>query len=151
MNFNVLYLSPGQIIAHQEYGSKDYSLSCYTIRNYFHSMQNHTVMPYGTLYITLSIKAMQTALHYEGDTPSHLATRSCTYISDTNNTTKDDKYLWLNKEHKRPNMTDREIIHWKLNFKEYKLTKKVKVKVYDLIEEHHEAFSINHEIGLFHR
>ena len=59
----------------------------------------------------------------EGDVPPHLAIWYDAYIDDTDNTMKDDKYPWLDKHDKRLSMSDREIIEWKVNLKDSKLTK----------------------------
>ena len=39
-------------------------------------------------------------------------------------------------------MTDREITEWKVNLKDTRLILEQKVKVYNLIEEHHDACSL---------
>ena len=44
-------------------------------------------------------------------------------------------------------MTDRGIFEWKVNLKDSRLTPEQKAKVYDLIEEHHDAFRVCDEIG----
>ena len=57
-------------------------------------------MPYGFLYDTLSLEALQTAPFNKGDTPPNPTTRSDTNITDANKMTKDYKYIWLYKKDK---------------------------------------------------
>ena len=78
-------------------------------------------------------------LHYEK--PIHrtemprIATRTEIPIDDTNKSTPDDKYPWLDPDDPRRNMTDKEILRMKLNFKDSILNEKEKV------------FSLRDEIG----
>ena len=43
-------------------------------------------------------------------------------------------------------MSDRELIEWKVNLRDSEVKKQQKVKVCDLIEEHHNVFSFCDEI-----
>ena len=53
------------------------------------------------------------------------------YIADTNRTNKDDKYLWLDQEDRRQIMADKDIIEWKVNLQESKVTQEQQAGHYD--------------------
>ena len=101
------------------------------------------------LHNTLSIAELKLCkLHVSIKTiHHHIWQHDQTYNTDTNKATKDDKHLWLNKEGKRWNMTDRKIIERKILLQEPKLTKEKQAKVHDLKEEQCEAFCSCYEIG----
>ena len=80
-------------------------------------------MVHALLHDPLSLNSLHTALFIEDVVPCYLARRSATTIADTNKTTKDDKYPWLTMHDQRLNMTDREIIEWKVNIKDSRHTK----------------------------
>ena len=49
-----------------------------------------------------------------------IATHTEIPIDDTNKSTPDDKYPWLDPDDPRRNMTDKEILQMKLNLKDIK-------------------------------
>ena len=55
-------------------------------------MQNHTKIQDGMLCDTLPPKALQTSNTREGDIPPHIEKQTNTFVSDTNNTTKDKNF-----------------------------------------------------------
>ena len=55
-------------------------------------------MLFGHLHDTVSPEALQITSLTDGDTPPHLKQRLDSYIIDTNKTTKDVGYPWLNKD-----------------------------------------------------
>ena len=55
-----------------------------------------------------------------------ITTRTEFPIDDTNKSTPDDKYPWLDPDDVRRNMTDKEILQMKLNFKDSILNEKKK-------------------------
>ena len=58
-----------------------------------------------------------------------------------------DKYLWLDPEDKRRNMTDREIFEKYIDLEMSCLNKKEKVEVMDMLYKYKRAFSLRDEIG----
>ena len=56
----------------------------------------------------------------------HITTCTELPADDTNKSTSDDKYPWLDPDDIRRNMTDKEIFQMKLNLKDSVLDKKVK-------------------------
>ena len=64
------------------------------------------------LHDTLSPESLQKVDMKEGEIPLPISPRTDTYINDTNKTTEDDKYPWLD-------IKNQEINKWKINFKEY--------------------------------
>ena len=56
----------------------------------------------------------------------HITTCTELPADDTNKSTSDDKYPWLDPDDIRRNMTDKEILRMKLNLKDSVLDKKVK-------------------------
>ena len=62
-------------------------------------------------------------------------------------TTPIDKYLWLDPEDERRNLTDREILEKYVDLKNSCLNKEEKVKVMDMLFKYKEAFSLRDEIG----
>ena len=68
-------------------------------------------------------------------------------IDDTNKSTPDDKYPWLDPDDIRRNMTDKEILHMKLNLKDSVLDEKGKEEFLEKVEQFTDVFSIRDEIG----
>ena len=74
---------------------------------------------------------------------------TCTELpaDDTNKSTSDDKYPWLDPDDIRRNMTDKEIFQMKLNLKDSVLDKKGKEEFLDKVEQFTDIFSLRDEIG----
>ena len=70
-----------------------------------------------------------------------------TLRKDREQTTPIDKYLWLDSEDERRNMTDREILEKYVDLKNSCLNKEEKGKVIDMLFKYKEAFSLRDEIG----
>ena len=68
-------------------------------------------------------------------------------INDTNKSTPDDKYPWLDPDDIRRNMTDKEILQMKLNLKNSILDKKGKEEFLEKVEQFTDVFSLRDEIG----
>ena len=68
-------------------------------------------------------------------------------IDDTNKSTPDDKYPWLDPDDVRRNMTDKEILSMKLNLKDSILNKKEKEEFLMKVEQFTDVFSLRDEIG----
>ena len=68
-------------------------------------------------------------------------------IDDTNKSTPDDKYPWLDPDDPRRNMTDKEILQMKLNLKDSILNEKEKEEFLTKVEEFTDVFSLRDEIG----
>ena len=66
-------------------------------------------------------------------------------IDDTNNSTPDDKYPWLDPDDPRRNMTDKEILRMKLTLKDSIL--KEKEEFLTKVEQFTDVFSLRDEIG----
>ena len=77
----------------------------------------------------------------------HIATRTEIPINDTNKSTPDDKYPWLDPDDPRRNMTDKEILQMKLNVKDLILNKKEKEEFLTKVEQFTDVFSLRDEIG----
>ena len=73
----------------------------------------------------------------------------CTELSvdDTNKSTLDDKYPWLESDDIRRNMTDSEILQMKLNLKDSVLDEKCKEEFLTNIEQFTDIFSLRDKIG----
>ena len=73
----------------------------------------------------------------------------CTEMSanDTNKSTLDDKYPWLDSDDIRRNMTDKEILQMKLNLKDSVLDEKGTEEFLDKVEQFTDIFSLRDEIG----
>ena len=76
-----------------------------------------------------------------------ITTRTEIPIDDTNKSTPDDKYPWLDPDDPRRNMTDKEIPQIKLNLKDLILNKKEKEEFLTKVEEFTDVFSLRDEIG----
>ena len=76
-----------------------------------------------------------------------IATRTEIPIDDTNKSTPDDKYPWLDPDDPRRNMTDKEILQMKLNLKDSILNKKEKEEFLMKVEQFTDVFSLRDEIG----
>ena len=61
---------------------------------------------------------------------------------DTNVPTKDDKYPWLDPDHKRRHMTDAEIVRLKLNLEDSLLDDKGKEEFLTKTDDFHDVFSL---------
>ena len=68
-------------------------------------------------------------------------------IDDTNKSTPDDKYPWLDPDDIRRNMTDKEILRMKLNLKDAVLGEKGKEEFLEKVEQFTDVFSLRDEIG----
>ena len=68
-------------------------------------------------------------------------------VDDTNKSTSDDKYPWLEPDDIRGNMTDIEILQMKLNLKDSVLDEKGKEEFLTNIEQFTDIFSLRDEIG----
>ena len=66
---------------------------------------------------------------------------------DMNKPTPDDKYPWLDPDDIRRNMTDKEILRMKLNFKDSILDEKQKEEFLMRVEQFTDVFSLRDEIG----
>ena len=74
---------------------------------------------------------------------------TCTEMSvnDTNKSTPDNKYPWLDPDDIRQNMTDKEILRMKLNLKDSVLDEKGKEEFLDKVGQFTDVFSLRDEIG----
>ena len=74
---------------------------------------------------------------------------TCTELpaDDMNKSTSDDKYPWLDPDDIRRNMTDKEILHMKLNLKDSVLDKIGKEEFLEKVEQFTDVFSLRDEIG----
>ena len=61
--------------------------------------------------------------------------------------TKDDKYPWLDPDHKQRHMTDAEILRHKLNLEDSLLDDKGKEEFLTKTDDFHNVFSLRDEIG----
>ena len=61
--------------------------------------------------------------------------------------TPTDKYPWLDLDHERRNMTDREILEKYIDLKNSCLNREEKMKVTDMLVKYREAFSLRDKIG----
>ena len=67
--------------------------------------------------------------------------------NDTNKSTPDNKYPWLDPDDIRRNMTDKEILRMKLNFKDSVLDEKCKEEILEKVAQFTDVFSLRDEIG----
>ena len=74
---------------------------------------------------------------------------TCTELpaDDTNKSTSDDKYPWLDPDDISRNMTDKEILRMKLNLKDSVLDEKGKEEFLEKVEQFTDVFSLRDEIG----
>ena len=77
----------------------------------------------------------------------HISTCTELPADDTNKSTSDDKYPWLESDDIRRNMTDTKILQMKLNLKDSVLDKKGKEEFLTNIEQFTDIFSLRDEIG----
>ena len=77
----------------------------------------------------------------------HISTCTELPVDDTNKSTSDDKYPWLESDDIRRNMTDTEILQMKLNLKDSVLDEKGKEEFLTNVEQFIDIFSIRDEIG----
>ena len=68
-------------------------------------------------------------------------------IDDTNKSTPDDKYPWLDPDDIKRNMTDKEILQMELNLKDSVLDEKGKEEFLEKVGQFTEVFSLRDEIG----
>ena len=68
-------------------------------------------------------------------------------VDDTNKSTSNDKYPWLDKDDIRRKMTDMEILQMKLNFTDSVLEEKEKEEFLMNVEQFMDIFSLRDEIG----
>ena len=76
-----------------------------------------------------------------------IATHTEIPIDDTNKSTPDDKYPWLDPDDPWRNMTDKEILRMKLNLKDSILNEKEKEEFLMKVEQFTDVFSLRDEIG----
>ena len=74
---------------------------------------------------------------------------TCTELpaDDTNKSTSDDKYPWLDPGDIRRNMTEKEILRMKLNLKDSVLDEKGKEEFLEKVEQFMDVFSLRDKIG----
>ena len=74
---------------------------------------------------------------------------TCTELpaDDTNKSTSDDKYPWLDPDDIRRNMTDKEILRMKLNLKDSVLDEKGREEFLEKVKQFTDVFSLRDEIG----
>ena len=77
----------------------------------------------------------------------HITTCTELPIDDTNKSTPDNKYPWLDPDDIRRNMTDKEILQMKLNLKDLVLDEKGKEEFLEKVEQFRDVFSLRDEIG----
>ena len=77
----------------------------------------------------------------------HITTLTEFPIDDTNKSTPDDKYPWLDPDDPRRNMTDKEILQMKLNLKDSILNEKEKEEFLMKVEQFTDVFNLRDEIG----
>ena len=77
----------------------------------------------------------------------HITTWTELPIDDTNKSTPDDKYPWLDPDDIRRNMTAKEILRMKLNLKDSILNEKEKEEFLTKVEQFTDVFSLRDEIG----
>ena len=68
-------------------------------------------------------------------------------VDDTNKSTSDDRYPWLDPDDIRRNMTDKEILQMKLNLKDSVLDEKGKEEFLAKVKQFTDVFSLRDEIG----
>ena len=68
-------------------------------------------------------------------------------VDNSNKSTPDEKYPWLDPDDVRRNMTDKEILRMKLNLKDSVLDEKEKEEFLMKVEQFTDAFSLRDEIG----
>ena len=76
-----------------------------------------------------------------------ITTRTEPPIDDTNKSTPDDKYPWLDPDDPRRNMTDKQILQMKLKLKDSILNEKEKEEFLTKVEEFTDVLSLRDEIG----
>ena len=77
----------------------------------------------------------------------HITTCTELPVEDTNKSTSDDKYPWLDPDDIKRNMTDKEILQMKLNLKDSILDEKGKEEFLAKVEQFTDVFSLRDEIG----
>ena len=77
----------------------------------------------------------------------HITTCTELPVDDTNKSTSDDKYPWLDPDDIMGNMTDTEIFRMKLNLKDSVLDEKGKEEFLTNVEQFMDIFSLRDEIG----
>ena len=76
-----------------------------------------------------------------------ITTRTELPIDDTNKSTPDDIYPWLDPDDVRRNMTDKEILQMKFNLKDSVLDDTGKEEFLTKVEQFTDVFSLRDEIG----
>ena len=77
----------------------------------------------------------------------HITTCTELPVDNTNKSTLDDKYPWLDSDDIRRNITDKEILCMKLNLKDSVLDEKGKEEFLMKVEQFTDVFSLRDEIG----
>ena len=77
----------------------------------------------------------------------HITTCTELPVDDTNKSTLDNRYPWLDPDDIRRNMTDKEILRMKLNLKDSVLDEKGKEEFLEKVKRFTDVFSLRDEIG----
>ena len=77
----------------------------------------------------------------------HITTCTEIPVDNTNKSTPEDKYPWLDPDDIRRNMTDSEILRMKLNLNDSELDEKGKEDFLKNVEQFHDIFSLRDKIG----
>ena len=96
---------------------------------------------------TLSPSSLAYEKHFHPSEMPCITTCTEMPIDDTNKSTPDDKYPWLDPDDIRRNMTDKEILRMKLNLKGSVLDEKGKEEFLDEVGQFTDVFSLKDEIG----
>ena len=97
--------------------------------------------------VTLSLSPLAYEKPIHPTEMPRITTRTELPIDDTNKSTPDDKYPWLDPDDVRRNMTDKDILQMKLNLKDSILNKKQKEEFLTKVEQFIDVFSLRDEIG----
>ena len=132
----------GQEMAYFDARSKDlvqiYSSKHFPIDKYLHDRMTPTMLNPSPL-------AYEKLIH-PTEMP-HITTHTELPIDDTNKSTPDDKYSWLDPDDVRRNMTDKEILRMKLNLKDSVLDEKDKEEFLMKVEQFTDVFSLRDKMG----
>ena len=96
---------------------------------------------------TLSLKLLAYDKPIHPSEMPRISTCTDTITDDTNVSTKDNKYPWLDPDDKRRHMTDAEILRLKLNLEDSLLDDKGKEEFLTKTDDFHGVFSLRDEIG----
>ena len=129
-------------------------------------LQQELQNPYWNLHDPITTKSYQISKDMDRMTPATLSPTPLAYekpihptemprittctelpVDDTNKSTSDDKYTWLDPDNIRRNMTDTEILRMKLNLKDSVLHEKGKEEFLTNVEQFTDIFCLRDEIG----